>query len=245
MKKSLALFATLAAITGCQQEKVTVIPQGGAPAATTEAAAPSAAIDYATLTPSARQAVIAGELRRIGKAILTYRTRHNKQWPPSLTVLVTEGLLPASALISVSDPSKGKEGGVPDSYTQWQQSTETDELGCSFLYELSGAVATWDWKPYLAGGASVSTSALDTNKDGEVSWQEAKLWQLARGDTSQATPGPYPKNRFPVVRCYWYGYPDSKNNPNMRSVISLSADLETVLLSQPWWEKDTAPVIVP
>jgi len=251
MKKSLALFAAIAAITGCQQEKVTVIPQGGTPpsATTSEvtakpaATAAAAVVDYASLDASARQAVVAGELRRIGAAIKAYQAKHNGKWPDRLTVLVTEKLLPASALVSVADPTGGKEGGVPDSYTQWQQSAETDEASCSFLYELSGATAKWGWQSYLAGGASVSTAALDTNKDGEVSWQEAKLWQLARGDTAQATPGPYPKNRFPVVRCYWYGHPDA--DTKNRTVISLAADLETVFLSQPWWEKDTAPVIIP
>jgi len=248
MKKSLALIAAVAAITGCQQENVTVIPEGGGtspPAATPEVAATTTDMDYAALNDSARQAVIAGELRRIGKAIKEYQAKHNGKWPDRLTVLVEGGLLPARALVSASDPTGGKEGGVPDSYGQWQQSGETDEAGCSFLYEFSGATAKWSWQSYLAGGASVSTATLDTNKDGEVSWQEAKLWQLARGDTQQATPGPYPKNRFPVVRCYWYGYPDSKDDTDLRSVISLAADLETVFLSKPWWEKDTEPVIVP
>jgi hypothetical protein len=246
MKKSLALFATVAAITGCQQEKTVVIPQGGnPPSATSEVTAKptAAAVDYATLDASARQAVIAKELRVIGKAIKEYQAKNNGKWPDRLTMLVTAKLLPASALVSVSDPTGGKEGGVPDSYTQWQQSEETDEANCSFLYEFSGATAKWGWQTYLAGGASVTTAAVDTNKDGEVSWQEAKLWQLARGDTSQATPAPYPKNRFPVVRCYWYGHPDS--NTRNRTVISLAADLETVFLSQPWWEKDTEPVIIP
>ena len=251
MRKSLALVAAVAAITGCQQEKVTVIPQGGTPpsATTSEvtakpaATAAAAVVDYASLDASARQAIIARELRVIGKAIKEYQAKNNGKWPANLTTLVTAKLLPASALISASDPTKGQEGGVPNSYTQWQQSEETDEANCSFLYEFSGATAKWSWQSYLAGGASVTTAALDINKDGEVSWQEAKLWQLARGDTAQATPGPYPKNRFPVVRCYWYGHPDS--DTKNRTVISLAADLETVFLSQPWWEKDKDPVIIP
>jgi hypothetical protein len=198
---------------------------------------------YATLTSSAKQGVIADELRVIGKGIKAYQAKHSGQWPASLTALVTENLLPAKALVSASDPTGGKEGGVPDSYDQWQQSTETDEANCSFLYEFSGVTAKWDWKSYLGGSPSVA--AADTDKNGEVSWQEAKLWQLARGDTAQSTPGPYAKNRFPVVRCYWYGYPDSKGDTNLRSVISLAADLETVILSQPWWEKDSSPTILP
>ena len=244
MKKSLALFAAIAAITGCQQEKVTVIPEGGAPTPP-PAPAPAAMtpVVYATLTSSAKQGVIADELRRIGAAIKAYQAKHNGKWPPSLTTLVTEGLLPAKALVSASDPTGGQEGGVPDSYGQFQQSTETDEANCSFLYEFCGVTAKWDWKSYLGGSPTVEK--LDLDKNGEVSWLEAKLWHLANGDTAQATPAAYAKDRFPVVRCYWYGYPDSKNDTRQRSVISLAADLETVFLSQPWWEKDNAPVVLP
>lgn len=236
MKKPLALFAALAAITGCRTDEAVAPVTPAAPPAMTPAV-------YATLTPSARQGVIADELRAIGKSIRAYQAKRGGQWPARLTALVEEGLLPAKALVSAADPTGGKEGGVPDSYDQWQQSKETDEAGCSFLYELCGAPAAWDWKSYLAGNASVAAADLD--KDGAVSWQEAKLWHLARGDTTQATPGPYPKNRFPVVRCYWYGYPSSKDEPGQRSVISLAADLETVILSQPWWEKDDAPMVLP
>ncbi|MCL1919946.1 MAG: hypothetical protein FWG50_02540 [Kiritimatiellaeota bacterium] len=244
---SLALFAAVAAITGCQQEQATVIPEGmstaqGKALSGVKPAAMTPAV-YASLTSSAKQGVIADELRTIGKAIKAYRAKHNGKWPGSLTALVTEGLLPAKALVSASDPTGGKEGGVPKSYDQWQKSEEADEPDCSFLYELCSATAKWDWKSYLAGSPSVAT--VDLDKDGEVSWQEAKLWHLARGDTTQASPGAYPLNRFPVVRCYWYGYPGSKDDTKQRSVISLAADLETVFLSQPWWEKDDAPVTLP
>ena len=249
MKKSLALFAALAAITGCQTgtgpeeagrrfypAATPTLPPPPAPAALTPAV-------YGTLTPSARQGVVADELRAIGKAIKAYQGKHNGQWPARLTVLVTDGLLPARALISAADPTAGKEGGVPDSYDQWQQSAEADEPACSFLYELCGATATWGWASYLGGKPTVAD--LDTDKNGEVSWQEAKLWQLVRGDTTQSAPTGYAKNRFPVVRCNWYGYPDSKDKPDDRTVISLAADLETVFLSKPWWEKDNEPVMLP
>jgi hypothetical protein len=95
-------------------------------------------------------AVVSAELKAIGTAIQAYRTRHDGRWPTSLSALIVERLLPAGALISAADPSGGREGGVPDRYDTWQQSAETDEANSSFLYELSGAAATWDWKSYLA-----------------------------------------------------------------------------------------------
>jgi hypothetical protein len=241
MKKSLTLFAALAALTGCrtarEPEAVHSLPQ--TPPVQT---APQPPV-YASLDPAARQAVIAAELRSIGAAIKAYQAKHGGQWPTSLSALIAEGLLPAGALLSSSDPTAGREGGVPDGYDAWQQSSETDEANSSFLYELSGAAATWGWQTYLAG--KPSAAALDTDKNGSVSWQEAKLWQLAHGDTAQTVPAAYPKSRFPVVRCYWYGYPGAKDDTSLRSVISLAADLETVFLSQPWWEKDPAPVVLP
>lgn len=234
MKTSLALLAALTALAGCrtaQQAALDVQPK--------DVAAAPAPVAYAALSPAARQAVVVSELKAIGAAIKGYQKKHGDKWPTSLSSLIAEGLLPAGALISRSDPTGGSQGGVPDSYETWQQSAETDETNSSFLYELSGATATWDWKSYLAG--KPVSSSLDTDKNGEVSWQEAKLWQLAHGDTAQAKPAAYAKSRFPIVRCYWYGYPGSKEDLTLRSVISLAADCETVFLSQPWWEKDPAP----
>jgi hypothetical protein len=242
MRKSLALFATLAALTGCQNPSATTTDSPPAPPTPAAPAAPPPVV-YAALAPAARQALVAAELKAIGGAIKAYQKMHGGKWPTSLSSLIAEGLLPAGALISAADPTAAKEGGVPDSYDSWQQSAETDESNCSFLYELSGTAATWDWKSYLAG--KPSAASLDSDKNGEVSWQEAKLWQLAHGDTAQAVPAAYPKARFPVVRCYWYGYPGAKEDLAARSVISLAADLETVFLSQPWWEKDPAPQTLP
>jgi len=231
MKLPLALLAALAVWAGCRSAQD--VDEADAPALTPDACA--------ALAPVERMAVVSAELKAIGTAIQAYRTRHDGRWPTSLSALIVERLLPAGALISAADPSGGREGGVPDRYDTWQQSAETDEANSSFLYELSGAAATWDWKSYLAG--KPTPTALDTEKNGEVSWQEAKLWQLAHGDAAQTNaPAAYAAHRFPVVRCYWHAYPGSKDDLTQRSVISLAADLDTVFLSQPWWEKDLTPV---
>jgi hypothetical protein len=229
MKRPFALLAALAVWAGCRSAQ---------DAAETDAPTPAAC---ATLAPVERMALVSAELKAIGTAVKAYRARHDGRWPTSLSALIVERLLPAGALISAADPSGGREGGVPDRYDTWQQSAETDEANSSFLYELSGAAATWDWKSYLAGKPTLA--ALDTDKNGEVSWQEAKLWQFAHGDIAQTNaPAAYASNRFPVVRCYWHAYPGAKDDLTQRSVISLAADLDTVFLSQPWWEKDLMPV---
>ena len=242
MKTMLIVTAAALTLAGCQTASNVNTDTPAAIPAKPAAPVLTSYEAYALLPQAEQQRLIALELRMIGTAIKAYAKAHNGKWPASLSALIAEDFLPAGALISSADPSRGREGGVPDSYDTWQQSSETDEAGSSYLYEFSGATANWDWKSYLAGKPSVADA--DTDRSGEVSWAEAKAWQLARGDTAQATAGPYAKNRFPVVRCYWYVYPTAKDDISLRSVISLAADLETIILSQPWWEKDSAPAVL-
>lgn len=180
---------------------------------------------------------LAAELRVVGAALQKYSRDHNGQLPPRLTALVSGSYLPASALISRADPTGGKEGGVPNSYSTWSQAAETDEAGSSFLYEFSEAPCKWDWISYL--GDKPSPADVDTNRDGTVSWSEIKSWQMLHGDTVQQPKNrPYAKNRFPVVRCFWHQYPDAYADAAGRTTLNLAADLQTVFVSHPWWEKD-------
>lgn len=194
---------------------------------------------YVEMTQSDQKMIIAGELVKIGKALQKYKDEHDGQLPPKLTVLVKEKYLDATDLVSSADPSAGKEGGVPDKYEAWGQAKDTDEPGCSFLYEFSAAPCGWDWKTYVAGEAT--PEKLDVNQDKVVSWAEVKAWQMKHGDTVQQPKGGYPANAFPVVRCYWYQYPDAYTEDAAKGIVfSLAADLKTVFASQPWWEKDFA-----
>ena len=163
--KRLSAFAVLAAgLCGCSS-----VPQG---AQKTEPPREP----YASLAPAAKFDRIVGELQTIGAALQAYSRDHNGHLPPKLTDLVAQSYLPASALISSADPSGGKEGGVPDSYKEWGQASETDEPGSSYLYEFSAAPCNWDWKSYL--GDKPAVSDVDANKDGVASWSEIKSWQL-------------------------------------------------------------------
>lgn len=192
---------------------------------------------YSTLDPAAQYDRLVDELQVISGALQAYSRDHNGQLPPRLTDLVRQSYLPAEALISSADPSGGKEGGVPDSYAEWGQASETDEPGCSYLYEFSEAACKWDWKSYL--GDKPSAADLDTNKDGSVSWAEVKNWQLMHGDVVQKPASrPYPLCQFPIVRCYWHRYPGAYANVGEKTVINLAVDLRTIFVSQPWWEKD-------
>ncbi len=204
----------------------------------TEPPPPPPPTPYAALSGELQLERIKDELRVIGLALQKYAREHNGQLPPRLAHLVAQGYLPSGALISSADPSGGREGGVPDSYAEWGQAKEADEPGSSYLYEFNDAECQWDWKGYLGGNPSAAD--IDTNKDGKTTWAEVKAWHLQHGDTVQSPPGrTYPKNRFPLVRCYWFRYPDAYSDISIQSTVNLAVDLETTFLAQPWWEKDS------
>lgn len=225
MKRILVLAVLAAGLSGCSSFRQT------------SSGKMEPLVPYAALAPAAQYERLAAELRVVSAALQAYARDHNGQLPARLTNLVSQAYLPAGALVSSADPSGGMEGGVPDSYAAWTQSSETDEKGSSYLYEFSEAPCKWDWKSYL--GDHPSLADVDTNRDGSVSWAEAKNWQLLHGDVVQKPKNwPYSASRFPVVRCYWYQYPNAYTNAGGRTVLNLAADLQTIFVSQPWWEKD-------
>ncbi len=234
MKRLLVVAGMIAVMCGCgsvSSQKISADMPAVVPLLETQS--------YAEMDAQGQRMLITGELKKIGDALRRYADGNDGRLPPKLTTLVDKGYLKAADLISSADPSKGGEGGVPDSYTAWGQAKETDEPGCSFLYEFSAVPCSWDWKTYVAGQATAEK--LDTNKDGVVSWAEVKSWQMKHGDSVQQPEGGYPKNAFPVVRCYWYQYPDAYTEDASKGIVlSLAADLKTVFASQPWWEKDFA-----
>jgi hypothetical protein len=230
MKRGLVLVGLIAGLSGCSSVKQSseIKP---------DAQMEPLLLSHASPTQVSQYERMVAELRTVSAALQKYAKDHNGQLPARLKNLVSQSYLPASALVSSADPSGGKEGGVPDSYSQWTQSSETDEPGSSYFYEFSEAPCKWDWKSYL--GDSPSLADLDTNKDGVASWAEVKNWQLLHGDVVQKPKNwPYTVSRFPVVRCYWYQYPDAYTNATGRTVLNLAADLQTIFVSQPWWEKD-------
>lgn len=230
MKRGVALTVLIAGLSGCS-----LVRQTDKEAHSLNVLPPL--VPYAALDPAAQNERLVAELKAVGSALQAYARDHNGQLPSRLTNLVSLAYLPAGALVSSADPSFGAEGGVPDLYGTWSQSSETDEGGSSYLYEFSEAPCKWDWASYL--GDKPTPAEVDANRDGVVSWAEAKSWQLLHGDVVQQPKNwPYTISRFPVVRCYWYQYPDAYTNASGRTVINLAADLQTVFVSQPWWEKD-------
>ena len=232
MKQILILGVVITGLAGCSSVQQTSKSEDQAPCRMVPLL-----MSYESMDPATQYDRIVNELRGVGAALQAYARDHGGKLPPKLTALVSGKYLPADGLVSSSDPSGGKEGGVPNSYAEWGQATETDEDRSSYLYEFSEAPCKWDWTSYLGGRPSVAEA--DTNKDGSVSWSEVKNWQLLHGDTvQQPTNKPYAKNKFPVVRCYWYQYPNAYTNVTGQCVLNLATDLKTVFISQPQWEKD-------
>jgi len=174
------------------------------------------------------------ELRNIGKALLLYKKDHNSTLPPRLTDLVTKGYLRAYGLVSVADPSRGREGSVPDAYP-WDQFPETDEPGSSFLYEFNDAPCTW-WLGYV-GSSEADANKVDTDGSRAVTWAEANHYQSKHGDTAQKPrPRAYEPRCFPIVRCFWIQYPGAASASVDATVLNLALDCHTVFASPRWWE---------
>jgi len=230
MKRILSLTVLTACLSGCSS--VQPSPEYK-PLTTLE----PLLLSYDSIGPDAQYSRLVDELRTVGAALQAYVRDHNGNFPPRLTNLISAAYLSAGSLVSSADTSSGREGGVPDLYQEWGQAAETDEAGSSYLYEFSEAPCKWDWASYL--GDKPSLADVDTNRDGVASWSEVKNWQLLHGDSvQQPKNAPYSISQFPVVRCYWYRYPDAYTNATGRTVINLAADLRTVFISQPQWEKD-------
>ena len=234
MKKGLFLAVMIAGLSGCSSVRQTSKTK---PESEPVEKITPLLLSYAAMDPAAQYERLVAELRTVGSALQAYTRDHNGQLPARLTNLISEAYLPAGGLVSSADPSGGKEGGVPNSYSEWGQAAEADEKGSSYLYEFNESPCKWDWKSYL--GDHPGLADVDTNRDGTASWAEIKNWQMLHGDVVQQPKNwPYTISRFPVVRCYWYQYPTAYTNASWRTVLNLAADLRTIFVSQPWWEKD-------
>lgn len=71
-----------------------------------------------------------------------------------------------------------------------------DIHACSYLYEFNAAQCSW-YNPNCFG----TGNAPDSDGNGEISWCEAKEFQLEKGD-DWSQQNPYSPSVFPIVRCF-------------------------------------------
>ncbi len=165
---------------------------------------------------------------------------------PWLSDMVPDFANPES-LVCPGDSSHGTYGSKPEEsadYNDQYAFEETDDLtgnnhalrnqdieACSYMYEFNAAECSW---------YNGSTEEADLNKDGIVSWAEAKLKQLS-GDTF--SPDGYDPSKFPLVRCFHH-YDDKKvrvddldDNKIISSIRVLNVAMDGhIFLSGTQWE---------
>ncbi len=176
-------------------------------------------------------------LRQLHLQLMAYQSDNtytdSKYFPYKITCFSRSDLgydLDRKIYLCPNDTSDGREGGKPKNSNS--QFPETDEPGCSYMYEFSGAACSWDYhhvgeplpdpNPYPR-----LDSYYDMDNDGTVSWGEVKWKQMEFGDST--IPGHdtaagysalslkgYPRSCFPVLRCFWHADdPDSDDDQDV------------------------------
>jgi type II secretory pathway pseudopilin PulG len=160
-----------------------------------------------------RQTKCMNNLREFSIAINLYRHDNEDQTPPWLSCLYPRYIDNVRVYICPSDWTSGTNGSKPDWTTI--QYAETDDTAynpngptyrgrnpaitnCSYMYELTAADCSWDWKNYIGA----SENDVDINHDGIITWAEVKRYQLRYGDNTQVVRGPYDETIFPIIRCF-------------------------------------------
>lgn len=122
----------------------------------------------------------------------------------------------------------------------------------SYMYEFNDADISWGWSGYILGSSDQSYATqgqIDIDQDGRITWGEAKMIQLAFGDTFSHKG--YDRTQFPLVRCFHHFKDksvkilnlDNPSSPTVtRSVRVLNLAVGgNVFLSGLQWEYPLAP----
>jgi prepilin-type N-terminal cleavage/methylation domain-containing protein len=169
----------------------------------------------------ARQTACINNLRQFSMAIAMYKEDHNNTnaLPDWLSTLYPQYIPAVKMYVCKSDSSDGADGSKPADLTA--QFPNTRDLThnaaitkCSYLYEFCGGVCDWtkarcdsDWFTCIGkadGTGDLTVTDVDNNSDGQASWGEVKIYQLAHGDASQKPTAhqPYDETAFPIIRCF-------------------------------------------
>lgn len=186
----------------------------------------------------ARMTACTAQLKNFSLAIDNYKAFSNQDFPMFLSTLFDEYYEVKAGYVCPSDWSEGEQGGVPDKVkgsttafmpseqfsetddtefnTVYKQYRNTDITRCSYLYEFSIALCSWD-------------------PEGRT-WLECKKAQMKEGVDGQAAAG-----HVPIVRCFWHtkqkgdgsGYQTGEPN-----VLNIGVGHRGVYRSSPKWEDD-------
>jgi prepilin-type N-terminal cleavage/methylation domain-containing protein len=160
----------------------------------------------------ARQSRCINNLREFSMALQMYRDDNEQEVykeAPWLSTLHPDYVPQTNLYICLSDLASGLEGAKTKSKTPAGESMYEETIdgevnaeriarganrtigACSYLYEMCNAPCSWGGLP----GAS------DLDKDGTLTWQEVKIYQLNHGDSWNENKA-YDPTVFPVVRCF-------------------------------------------
>jgi type II secretory pathway pseudopilin PulG len=185
---------------------------------------------------SAQRANCVSNLKQFSLALEIYRQDYELAWPPWLSNLYPAYVSAKEIYVCPADRSRGKVGHGQNVYLAGKFPEAGDYEGndlvgdfpeialrnpeieaCSYFYEFLAIRCSW-WED--------SNGLLgDVNKDGMVSWKEAKQAQ-ARGLGG----GTRFEGHVPVVRCFWHAF--EQNGP----VLNLAGEDNDVFLSELEWE---------
>ena len=169
-----------------------------------------------------RQTNCENNLHQFSVAVQIFKDDHNRAFPAYLSTLYPDYISQPDLYLCLSDESHGQEGSKPnkeedtggtqDHPILGEQYNETDDTGnnpaikgCSYLFEFCAAPCTW-WEGYIRD--SDPDSKIDSDRNGTVTWVEAKTFQLLYGDLTNGGK-PYQKTAFPIIRDFCH-YKENK-----------------------------------
>jgi prepilin-type N-terminal cleavage/methylation domain-containing protein len=163
-----------------------------------------------------RQTFCTNNLHQFSLGLTRYKHDLDGELPDWLSNLYPYYIDSKTVYLCKSDRSIGQEGSKPGSLQEVGDMNDfpetndnngnttytnrnTEITACSYLYEFCGADCGW-WSGYIGKQGQATSAQVDANKNGKVSWQEAKEYQLNNGDKSHDRP--YAPIDFPIIRCY-------------------------------------------
>jgi prepilin-type N-terminal cleavage/methylation domain-containing protein len=166
-----------------------------------------------------RQTNCENNLHQFSVAVAIFRDDHGRDFPAYLSTLYPDYISQPDLYLCLSDDSDGEagskpnkegdDGGTLDHPTLGEQYDETDDTGntpgiegCSYLFEFCAAdCAWWSGDDYILPASEIDQ--LDRDRNGTVSWVEAKNFQLLHGDRSNGHT-PYVTTSFPMIRDFFH-----------------------------------------
>ena len=191
----------------------------------------------------AKEAVCRNNLTQIGIGITAFQQDNNNHFPVTLGTLFETSQPLASesprVMLCPFDAKKGADQymGRPANWgvlSELYQSSTPGAPKSSYVFEAADAPmgsevdSSWKFK-----------SGKEWRKDGRVTWADAKVFQLKKGNTGDK---PYRMSDIPILRCFWHSaWPDNYDAANEKRVLNLAWDMSLFWSIPKWEDQVSAP----